>query len=163
MSELTGNRDVDLKILAELDDDSLLNFCQIKNQYVKKLCTNEYFWINRLYKVFGKVAKSQTRKTWRNLYLSLVYYTDKYLNKPNYENYDLIKEIASKNDIDVLNYLMAFKGFNNWRVGILAAIDESLRVDGRENPADVLGCRVWLGSGDGLSVGVLENWRLRFD
>ena len=97
----TGIKDLDLKILSELDDASLLNFCQTST-YGKKLCENETFWFNRTLQKYGKVEKNPKR-TWKNLYLKLAYYLDKYtesksveeLAKTGMQNLDLIKIILS--------------------------------------------------------------------
>jgi len=97
----TGIKDVDLKILSELDDMSLLNFCKTST-YGKKLCENEIFWFNRTLSKYGKVEKNPKR-SWKNLYLKLTYYLDKYtkrralieLVKNVNKNLDLIKIIIS--------------------------------------------------------------------
>lgn len=42
---LTGNKDIDMKILNELDDNDLANACQI-NRYIKEqICDNQIFVI----------------------------------------------------------------------------------------------------------------------
>ena len=97
----TGVKDVDLKILSELDDMSLLKFCTT-SKYAKKLCEDEIFWLNRTLSKYGRLEKNPKR-TWKNLYLKLTYYLDKYtktralveLVKSVNKNLDLIKIIIS--------------------------------------------------------------------
>ena len=80
--------------------------------------------MNRLKRTFGDVAKTQQR-TWKNLYLGLVYFLDKYQDTFNSkgrndknENLSLsfMLEIAKKNDWDVLYYFINKKGFNDIEV-----------------------------------------------
>ena len=126
MTDLTGNKDVDLLIFENLDDRSLFQYCEIgkNSEYVQKLCNDESFWLRRLQKTFGNVEKTENRK-WKNLYLSLVYFTDKYENEKKevrnslYDNF--VHELAIKNDFDVLNYFIR-KGFKIWFTALLVAI-----------------------------------------
>lgn len=143
--DLTGNKDADLLILGNLDDRTLFQYCEIgkDNEYVNRICNDEYFWMNRLLKTFGHVEKRKER-TWKNFYLNLVYYNEEYPTRKMVP-YDveipvpgqltpsilvddskfvpLMTKIATNNDFDILNYLMAFKGFNNWEKGIEGAIN----------------------------------------
>lgn len=63
----TGQKDIDYKIMMDLDDRSLLNFCQT-DQYVSTLCKNDDFWRRRFQKKFGNVSKP-SNQNWRNFYL----------------------------------------------------------------------------------------------
>lgn len=47
MKTLSGIKDIDLKILQELEDTDFDKVCSV-NKYVKKLCDDETFWLNRL-------------------------------------------------------------------------------------------------------------------
>lgn len=119
MTDLTGNKDVDLLIFEKLDDRTLFQYCEIgkDDDYVKKLCNDEHFWLKRLQKTFGDVQKNP-KKTWKNLYLSLVYYTEKYpVGQPNLPIY----EMAVNNDVEVLNYYI-MKGFKNWNTALTDAV-----------------------------------------
>ena len=94
----TENKDVNYKILMELDDSSLGKACQT-NQYVKQLCQNEDFWRNRTIKVFGPVFSdkddvfkyfniylensSNPNKSWRDFYINLVDIRENYVNDKN--------------------------------------------------------------------------------
>ena len=68
---LTGIRDVNLKILQDLNDEELFSFC-IVNKEANKLCENEDFWRNRFLKRFGKLYTKDENRTWKNFYLTIV-------------------------------------------------------------------------------------------
>ncbi len=69
---LTGIKDVDLKILEELNDQELFSFCLV-NTEANKLCSNEVFWRNRFIKRFGKFSGIKPEKrSYKNFYLSLI-------------------------------------------------------------------------------------------
>ena len=44
---LTGNKNLDFKILNRLDDIDLVKFCQT-NRQANELCNNQTFWLNRI-------------------------------------------------------------------------------------------------------------------
>ena len=44
---LTGNKNVDFKILAQLDDKSLVNYCSA-NKKANEICKDQIFWMNRI-------------------------------------------------------------------------------------------------------------------
>lgn len=97
----TGTKDIDLKILSDLDDRDLLNFCisDPKNKYIKKLCENEIFWRNRLLNKFieFKEIKKLNTRSWKDTYLMLIYYLEKYnIN-------EIIQKISIK-DKDLMEY-----------------------------------------------------------
>jgi hypothetical protein len=75
---LSGIRDVDLIILAVLDDQSLFSLCLV-NKYTNNLCKNEDFWRKRFYENFVKditeTNKEETIEniTWRKRYLKKIY------------------------------------------------------------------------------------------
>jgi len=102
---LTGNKDIDLIILSNLDDKSLFNFSisNPKDEYLKKLCGDEFFWMNRLKNKFPefKQEKSQMR-SWKQTYLALVYSNKhlpnamKKLAKYGMKNIDLIDFFIQK-------------------------------------------------------------------
>ena len=74
---ISGHKDTDLIILSKLDDETLLSFCKIENSYVQKLCNDENFWRQRVKEKFGNVKKNGDR-SWKNLYLNIIHYTNKY-------------------------------------------------------------------------------------
>jgi hypothetical protein len=64
---LTGNKDVDLKVMSNLDDENLFNLCisEPKSNYLTRLCNDETFWRNRLMKKFPEF-KAQN-KNWKKI------------------------------------------------------------------------------------------------
>jgi hypothetical protein len=70
---LTGNKDVDLKILSYVDDRTLFNYC-ITDEYAAKICRDDSFWRNRFIQNFGEnLAKNKSQNTsWRNSYLKII-------------------------------------------------------------------------------------------
>ncbi len=98
----SGNKDVDLMILMKLEEKDLINFCQI-NKYAKKLCLNEDFWRNRLWKYYGKICIEE-EQIYKEFYLKLVYYMDKY----RYKKDNISFRNASQNGrLEVLKYLIS--------------------------------------------------------
>jgi hypothetical protein len=69
----TGIKDVDLKILFELDDRSLLNACAT-NKYAYNICKNESFWRDRFISRFGnEVTKYKPEeRSWKNHYMQVI-------------------------------------------------------------------------------------------
>ena len=104
METLSQIKDVDLKILSELDDNDLLSFCKlnVENKYVYKLCNDENFWRDRTLKKFGKVEKNENR-SWKQLYLKIVYYKDKFNRAEN-----ILATLSTKGmkDLDLINYFL---------------------------------------------------------
>ena len=105
MKTLSQIKDVDLKILSELDDNDLLSFCKlnVENKYVYKLCNDENFWRDRTLKKFGKVNKNENR-SWKHLYLKIVYYNDKF----NRDAENILETLSTKGmkDLDLINYFL---------------------------------------------------------
>jgi len=134
------SKDMVFKIMDEMDDFTLLNFCKINNQRDSEgvlYCNNEKFWENRFIQKYGEVDKNQDR-TWKDLYLNILYYNE---NKrklwklyKNNKNLDLI-DFFTKNykdsyklKINIYNSIIAnnknlinffiFQGFNDWNYGL---------------------------------------------
>ena len=105
MKTLSQIKDVDLKILSELDDNDLLSFCKlnVENKYVYKLCNDENFWRDRTVKKFGKLEKNENR-SWKHLYLKIVYYNDKF----NRDAENILATLSTKGmkDLDLINYFL---------------------------------------------------------
>ncbi len=68
MKPFTGFKDVDLKILSDLEDVDLFKICSkgygkegldVKNSYIHHLCSNETFWRNRSMKFNSKYKKKE--------------------------------------------------------------------------------------------------------
>ena len=111
---LTGQRDSDLVIFENLDDRDLFNLCQV-NTYTKKLCQNETFWRNRFFKKFGPFNQKNKDKTWKRLYLQVVYFFDKYfLDKA-------MAEVVKIKEKDLIEFFIS-KGANNWNWGLFEAV-----------------------------------------
>jgi len=67
-------KDVDLKILSELDDASLFKACSA-NRYLFRICNAEpSFWRNRYVKKYGEMAAKYKPKdrSWKNHYMQTV-------------------------------------------------------------------------------------------
>ena len=96
---LSQIKDVDKKILAELDDKSLLEFCKT-NRYGSELCRDELFWKGRFINRFGRVDKNEWR-SWKDFYLNVVFYMDKYRNQA-------LARISMKGirNLDIINFLL---------------------------------------------------------
>lgn len=48
---LTGIKDIDMKIIDNLNDEELGKVCSV-NKYVSTLCNDEIFWINRIRRIY---------------------------------------------------------------------------------------------------------------
>ena len=69
---LTGNRDVDMEILQQLEDKDLVNVCQT-NRYSRNLCNNQLFWMNRVLRKFrvdiNLLKKYKGDRSWADYYI----------------------------------------------------------------------------------------------
>ena len=85
---LTGNKDVDRKILNNLEDKDLVNVCQT-NKKAQSLCNDQVFWMNRVFLKFGYVggdvlrANKGTDRSWSEYYIKDL----RKINKYNAHNY----------------------------------------------------------------------------
>lgn len=79
----TPIKDVNLKILSELDDRSLFNFC-LANKDINEMCKDDFFWRNRFLNRFGEVAAGYKleNRNWRNHYLKVASDLSKYSEDP---------------------------------------------------------------------------------
>ena len=83
---LTGNKDLDMKIINELDDKELMKVCQA-NKYVNSLCKNDNFWRRRVLLKFGQylgnseeIKERYNVKNWEKYYKYLTKYLHKFLD-----------------------------------------------------------------------------------
>ncbi len=76
---LSGVKDVDFKILSELNDCDLFSF-SVTNKYINQMCKDEYFWRNRFIFRFGRVE--EPRITWRRQYLTVISHLNKWSKNP---------------------------------------------------------------------------------
>ncbi len=70
---LTGNKDVDRKILNNLEDKDLVNVCQT-NKKANSLCNDQVFWMNRVFQKFGYVGgdvlrQNKKERSWSEYYI----------------------------------------------------------------------------------------------
>lgn len=84
---MTGIKDVDLKILSEMDDKELLTICSSKNKYFYRICNNDFFWQQRYMKRFASIKKEAVdhkpiHETWKKYYLQTVIDLDRFSNDP---------------------------------------------------------------------------------
>ena len=84
---LTGNKDVDRKILNNLEDEDLVNVCQT-NKKAQSLCNDQVFWMNRVFLRFGYVGGDILRKHKKNRSWSEYYIQDlRKINSSNVQKY----------------------------------------------------------------------------
>lgn len=70
---LTGNKDLDLKILGELEDKDLVNICQV-NKRADEICKDQSFWLNRImlkfpYLSLDMLNKYKHDRSWSQYYI----------------------------------------------------------------------------------------------
>ncbi len=86
-SMLTGNKDVDRKILNNLEDKDLINICQT-NKKAQSLYNDQVFWMNRVFLRFGYVGGDILRKHKKNRTWSEYYIKDlREINSTNAQKY----------------------------------------------------------------------------
>lgn len=100
---LSQIKNIDHEILKYLDDRSLLNFCKT-SQYGKQLCNDEIFWKQKTISKYG-IFKKNEKRSWKDFYLSIVYYMDKYNSDINTILFRLSKR-GMKN-IDLIDFFLA--------------------------------------------------------
>lgn len=96
-------RDVDLKILSELNDENLFNVC-LTNRYTRWLCNNETFWRDRFYSRFGKDAPGPINRKWKNYYLLIIHYLAKYGNFSNL----IVDLFENSSNTDVIMFFLKY-------------------------------------------------------
>ena len=109
----TRIKDIDLKILMELDDKSLFNACST-DTYTKRICEDEHFWRNRFVKKFGQenMHLKSSDKSWKNYYLQIIIDLER--------SFDFLHQIVWKTDIndsyfkDLLGKLHSLKNAPEW-------------------------------------------------
>ncbi len=81
------NKDVDRKILNQLNDKDLVNFCAADKK-ANSLCNDQVFWMNRVYIKFPEVPGDILRKNKDKYWHSWSEYYIKDLRKINHTNAD---------------------------------------------------------------------------
>ena len=73
MNRLTGNKNADTLILQSLDDKDLINMCST-DKYLKSICDDDRFWVDRIANKYGKetlaVVPNNKDMTYREFYTS---------------------------------------------------------------------------------------------
>jgi ankyrin repeat protein len=98
---LTNVKNLDFKLLNQLDDRSLVNVC-LTNKQAKEICDDQDFWLQRILIKFPYIPlevfrKNKGDRTWSE------YYIDD-LRKINKQNKELVLTVEAKNGR--LDYVM---------------------------------------------------------
>ena len=97
---LTGDRNLDMKILNNLDDIDLVKACQT-NRAADQICHDQTFWLNRILTKFPEVPidvlqKYKGDRTWSEYYINdLRKYKDLKADRP-YTDLDAIRMIRNE-------------------------------------------------------------------
>jgi hypothetical protein len=80
----TAVKDINLKILSELNDRDLLNVCSTDKKAYNQICTDPHFWRNRLVQKYGEMAVKHKPegRSWKNHYMQLIIDLEKYRDNP---------------------------------------------------------------------------------
>lgn len=127
---LVGDKNINSKILDELDDRELFNFC-ITDKSASAMCTYEPFWMNRLRRRYPYLVEFKTiNETWKTLYLRMSYYITK-LNEEYGIPYIPVKEYdPSKfyNENKEVGLLTSGSNIFKYRAMMIAIIGDSLDI-----------------------------------
>ena len=95
---LTGIPDVDINILANLDDKDLFNACLVDN-YIASLCRSDQLWYDKVqHRFVGAEKYKSAEKEWRKYYMELA---DVSVNPTT----DDANNAAGNGHLDVLKWL----------------------------------------------------------
>ena len=127
----TYNKDTDLIILGNLDDESLFNLCEV-NKYTRDICQNESFWMRRIAEKYGKDLKIDKPKniSW------IAYY--KYLEA---EEFSKLKEKYKRSQVDRLKIILTGRGLKrsgNKDELIARLIDNEIKLKRNPNSINVI-------------------------
>ncbi len=150
---LTGNKDVDRKILNELEDEDLVNVCQT-NKKVQSLCNDQVFWMNRVFLRFGYVGGDILRKNKKDRSWSEYYIKD--LRKINSTNADNKLMKGSRNG-KLDHVIISLKNGAN----IHARNDYALRYSSENGHIEVVKYLVEL-KPDGANIHTDDDYSLRW-
>ncbi len=92
---LTGNKDLDFKILGELEDKDLVSYCRT-NKQADEICKDQGFWLNRIMLKFPYLSleilnKYKGDRSWSEYYINDL----REINRVNADDY-LIKGSTDK-------------------------------------------------------------------
>jgi len=97
-------KDIVLKLMGDMDDRSLFNFCKTNDQKDIEgilYCNNVEFWRKRLWRKYGEFHPENS--DWKEFYLKLTYYLNKYGERNAFV-------FASANGhLDILKYLIYYR------------------------------------------------------
>ena len=102
MKGFTGIKDLDLKILMDVDDETLLKSCSTNKELYRICNVDQAFWRNRYVKQYGEEATKYKPegRSWKNHYMQT--YIDLHRFK---DPMDLFELIAWKSNIDDSLYI----------------------------------------------------------
>ena len=84
MKGIIGHKDVELKMMEYLDDESLFCICHVNREIFRICNSNPVFWKNRFIQKYGeKAAKHKPEnRTWRIHYIQVFFNLQKYKETP---------------------------------------------------------------------------------
>lgn len=123
---MTGNKMADLRILSELEDRDLLNFCLLgeKNADIRNLCNDAQFWRSRFiakYQPPMEWIQKQNMTVWKKLYLQILSYAD-LGNRGYFYKSSPLYYAAKDGNINAIDFMIA-RGAKDWKDGLLGAIE----------------------------------------
>ena len=128
---ISGHKDTDLIIMGKMDDTTLFSFCKVKNSYVQKLCNDENFWRERVRTKYGNVKKNEDR-TWKNLYLNILYHTERYGIYDSLIKFDKLDEKDKNSDLLAFFEFQVLKRIYNKMIEILRSNLKAYRFSVKE-------------------------------
>ena len=98
----TGIKDVDLKIMMELDDKDLISTCATNKELYRICNVDQSFWRNRYVKQYGEEAAQYKPegRSWKNHYMQTYIDLHKFANQ-----IDFLGHIAWKENVDKSYFL----------------------------------------------------------
>ncbi len=135
---LTGNKDVDRKLLNNLEDEDLVNFCLVDKK-ANSLCNDQVFWMNRVFLKFGYVGGNILRKYKKNRTWSEYYIKD--LRKINSTN--AISKFLSGSQLGRLDHVIISLNIGD---NIHTDDDYALRYSSQNGHLDIVKYLVDLGA-----------------
>ncbi len=146
---LTGNKDVDRKILNNLEDKDLVNLCQT-NKKANSLCNDQVFWMNRVFQKFGYVGgeilrQNKKDRTWSEYYIKDL----RKINSTNAQEYLHVGSLNGRLD----KVIIALKN----DADIHAVSDWALRLASEKGHLEVVKYLV----SQGADIHALYDWALR--
>ena len=97
-------KDIVLKLMNDMDDRSLFNFCKTNDQKDIEgilYCNNVEFWRKRLWERYGEFYPENSK--WKDFYLKLTYYLNKYGER------NAFVYASANGHLDILKYLIYYK------------------------------------------------------